>query len=581
MPAAVVKGIILSISIITALSFAVLENPQVQIWLEEQRRKIADMLRSFGEEFDPETRRVAEAFAYEGKTPATDDGLRREVSGSKEATAIATGSSLSGRSDTIRRIPVKGPSDPDEAEERKRKGREYLARRNQQMYDLQQRRKTAKAEGAATPPSPTSFDAMVDNEGKLKQPHVSEEEMPAPPSAEPVPKETREKVREAEQQLVKPLLAAEASNSGVSGYQMGSRFADPFGDEYALERSLTPKPPVPPKIALEQEKPSGESQTRTLGAQRMPGSYSPLPTEPQQALPQANDDREALSYDEQLAIALSLSEAESSTNAATVRQRQHDDDHELRAAIAASLKEMDGQQAAHAIEHAEPLTPHPVIQQTQRHLLDIDDVPPSPPRTVLQPQSTPWDNARFTLAHEPSGSAQAHAESAPSETTEDLYSVTPQLTRARLASFEAQQSPSDLAGTQMLPQPAIEASFYSAPSSVSPTPGSRTTDNEPPQLINFAEAQAQSPTSRSPTLGFRSVSNSEIFASLAGSRTLSQAPSHTTSDVEVIDLDEDSDVDMLSESGIATPESWSEVGSQDGEESEVDPRKRRQLQASS
>jgi hypothetical protein len=39
------------------------------------------------------------------------------------------------------------------------------------------------------------------------------------------------------------------------------------------------------------------------------------------------------------------------------------------------------------------------------------------------------------------------------------------------------------------------------------------------------------------------------------------------SDVEVIDVLEDSDVDMLSEEGdgVATPDSWTEVGSQDGE----------------
>ena len=77
----------------------------------------------------------------------TVTGLKREAEGSRDAAALATGRSMSDAS-TIRRIPIKGPADPNEAEERRRKGREYLARRNQQMLELQQRRKAAaKAEG--------------------------------------------------------------------------------------------------------------------------------------------------------------------------------------------------------------------------------------------------------------------------------------------------------------------------------------------------------------------------------------------------------------------------------------------------
>ena len=59
------------------------------------------------------------------------------------------------------------------------------------------------------------------------------------------------------------------------------------------------------------------------------------------------------------------------------------------------------------------------------------------------------------------------------------------------------------------------------------------------------------------------------------SRTHSRARSEV-SNVEVVDLLEDSDVDMLSEEGdgIATPDSWTEVGSQDGEESEAEQGRR-------
>ncbi|KAI7480595.1 hypothetical protein KC367_g6470 [Hortaea werneckii] len=560
MPAAVVKGIIVSISIITALSIAVLENPQVQTWLEEQRRKIAEMLRSVGEELDPESRRMAEAFAFEGKTPANHEGLRREVSGSKEAAAVATGRSMSGSSSTVRRITVVGPNEPGDAEERRRKGREYLARRDQQMYELHQRRKAAKADGGATPPTPTSFDAMVDHEGNLKGPEMSEMKLPAPPAQDPIAKgTTSRKLNEGHR--AQPQMVAESSNHGNSGWETGARLANPFDDEYMVERSGVFKPPIPPKIALEDER---EHPERTV-----PGAFVNEPS-------QESCDREELSYEEQLAIALSLSEAETTANTATVRQSPQDDDSEMRAAIAASLREMDGAQAAHAIAHAESLTPNLQTQFNQPHLLDMD-VPPSSP--VSNEQTIDFNQQCWRRLHshaslpvgQPFGHGQGQVEEAPSETTDELYRVTPQLTRARLASFDAQQPP---------PDQALEASFYSAPSSAPPPPRSSTLDNEPQHLVDVSEAQAEGvPSSRSSTLDLKSDSVSEPFASLAGSRTMSPAPNGSISDIEVVDVEEDSDVDMLSESGIATPDTWTEVGSRDGEESEVDPREHRQLHA--
>ncbi|KAK4544532.1 hypothetical protein LTR36_004104 [Oleoguttula mirabilis] len=582
MPAAVLKGIILSISLITALSIAVLENPQIQEWLEEQRRKIAELLRSLGEELDPESRRAAEAFAYEGKTPATDDGLRREASGSKEATAVATGRSLSGSGPSIRRIPVKGPNHADEAEERRRKGREYLAKRNQLMHELQQKRKAvAILEGAATPPSPTSFDALVDSEGNLKGPAVEEMEvMPSPPAIEPVPEKVGRVMREVERQLVPPFSAGESSFS-VGGFQLGSQLADPFGDEYAMDRSQTPKPPVPPKVALDRE--------QQVEPHVMPGSYSPEPIEPQHA--QMEDGREELSYEEQLAIALSLSEADSSANAATVRQSQPEDDADLRAAIEASLRDMDGQQAAHAVAHAEPLTPQPSISNVQP-LVDL-----TPPSLTLTPEQqhgrSSWEALYYSPAPfsaDPFASAQPPA----SDTTDDeLYRVTPQLTRASLATLEAYQvastsSPAydrvrEAAETGLQPpQPAMEASFYSAPSSISPPPSTRTLDHEMPQEVADAPPElaaqegASTPTASPHSFGFHTDTDSETFASMcAGSRAQSVARSDV-SGVEVVDVIDDSDVDMLSEEGdgIVTPDSWTEVGSRDGEESEGDASER-------
>lgn len=546
----------------------------MQVWLEEQRRKIAELLRSIGEDLDPESRRAAEAFAYEGKTPATDDGLRREASGSKEAAAVATGRSLSGSGPTMKRIPVRGPSDPDEAEERRRKGREYLAKRNQQMHELQQKRKAAaKLEGTVTPPSPTSFDALVDSEGKLKGPAVEETEvLPSPPVFEPVSEKLRQDMREVERQLVQPMLVEESS-SGMSGFQMGSRLADPFSDEYAMERSQTPKPPVPPKVALDR----GESAE----SRGMPGSYSPLGTEAQQM--QMEGSSEELSYEEQLAIALSLSEAESSANAATVRQTQPDDDVDLRAAIQASLRDMDGQQAAHAVAHAEPFTPHPSSNDVQP-LVDL--TPPSPTISPQQRQvRSDWE-ALFDRSSSHSYETSALAQPPASETDDELYRVTPELTRARLATLDAQQTSStssiayepvgETADTSLQPPPpVVDASFYSAASSISPPPSSQTFAHETPEPPNVPQEQLQresvnTPRSNSSSFGFQTDTDSETFASVSGSRAQSVAQSEV-SGVEVVDVIDDSDVDMLSEEGdgIVTPDSWSEVGSRDGEESEV------------
>lgn len=582
-------GIIVSLSIIAALSIAVLENPQVQEWLEQQRVKIAELLRSIGEDLDPESRRQAEAFAYEGRAPITDVGLKRESEGSKEAAAVATGRSLSGSSGTIRRIPVQGPTDPDEAAERRRKGREYLAKRNQQLIELQERRKAAKGKERATELStPTSFDALVDEDGKLKTPT---KECGDPRLIDPVPERIREEMREVERQLVQPLLAAESSRSnGLQGFEMGSKLTNPFEDEYAMdmERSETPKPPVPPKLELDRDdRRNGMVFDSAHDDHRvgvvMPGSFDPVPSAAEEG---ANPNPEQLTYEEQLAIALSLSEAESA-NAATVRQRsQAEENDHLQAAIAASLKDMDDQQASHAVVHAEPLTPQPVSVKPEP-LVDL--TPPSP---TIQPQNSgvrsEWKQL-FDPSFSPSNEPLSLAQPPSSEVSEDeLYRITPQLTRAHLASLDVRQSspsPSvpydpvrEAADSQAHwaepAQPAPEASFYSA--SASPPCCYRTMG--PQTVPEPAAATAELPTregAQTPitvatsSFGFETDSDSETFASVMGSRAPSRAQS-ALSDVEIIDVTGESDVDMISEDGdgIATPDSWTEVGSRDGEESE-------------
>ncbi|KAK3670821.1 hypothetical protein LTR78_009265 [Recurvomyces mirabilis] len=575
MPAAVVKGIIISISIITALGIAVLENPQLQAWLEEQRQKIVVLLRSLGEELDPESRRQAEAFAYEGRTPATDDGLRREASGSRDAAALATGRRLSGASNTVRRISVRGPNE-DEAEERRRKGREYLARRNRQMIEMQERRKIVYNDGLVTPSSPTSFDQMVNEEGSLRgNTTASGTETPleilSPRPFPSVPASVQGQMEQAERQLDQAIME-EATPTTSRAFLAGALFANPFSDEFELDRSETPRPRVPPKIAIEED-------AEMTDALAIPGSFN-TPIEVSSHAPEEGN--EELTYEEQLAIALSLSEAESS-NSATVRQGraagEHDD--ELQAAIEASLREMDSNQAAHAISTEQPLTPRPRAVQPQP-LVDL--TPPSPRAAPVQPEVRRDWEALFDPACAPSEVAVAFNESAPSEASDELYRVTPELTRARLASFDAQQREqapnSDItdarydpvreaAGSHTLspePRPTMESSFYSAPSSISHVPSSSNTLDREPEVI---EAEAIPTGAHTPTTHtLRSDSDSDTFASL--SRPESRAPSHAPSEVssiEIVDLEEDSDVDMLSEegNGVSTPDSWTEVGSRDGE----------------
>lgn len=644
-----VPGIIITVSLIAALGIAVLENPQVQEWLEEQRRRLQELLRSLGEELDPESRRTAEAFAFEGRTPTNDEGVRREVKGSREAAAVATGSSMSGAG-AVRRIPVHGPGDPDEAEERRRKGREYLARRNQQMHELQQKRRAVVVDGNVVPPSPTSFDAFVDEDGKLKDIEMVDRTVPSPPTVDPDAENEKREMREIGRQLVQPLLAGESSSS-ASAFQMGASLANPFSDEYEMDRSETPRPPVPPKVQLERgdhaDTPSmpgsyvyearkgnhtlqdyqmqlmlleQQNKKRTLLAQQEQDyvnhmrsaetrnayavDHNSQPRNLQAPQPLSEEDHDQLSYEEQLAIALSLSEAESAT-AATVRQVEpEEDDTALRAAIAASLRDMDDQQAAHAIAHAGPMTPQPrrlqsgdktpwshgPSMQPDQPLVDL--TPPSPSMQANRPQARNDWQAVFDLQFSPSHEPLTLAPPPPASEagTDDLYRVTPELTRARLATLDAQQDaphssgssiPYDpvreAAGEQQPSQVPMEASFYSAP--VSPA-RSMTLERETPQLVEMTEAPPRAtepaPASESSTFGFRTDSESDTFASIGPSREQSR-PRSEFSGVEVIDVVDDSDVDMLSEEGdgIVTPDSWTEVGSRDGEsEAEEESRSR-------
>jgi hypothetical protein len=553
----------------------VLENPQVQQWLDQQRRHLAELLRTLGPDLDPQSRREAEAFAFEGRTPSNDEAIRREAQASREAAAVATGRSLGSTASALRRIPIAGPGDEEAAEERRRLGREYLARRNREMMELQEKRGISSPAAEEPPASPTSFDAMVDREGKLK---ASDMELPAVPDAEPESEKPAQEMRQLEQ----PEPVAPAPSTGGWGWQLGAALANPFGDEFELERSITPRPPVvPPKIKLE-TKPTPEV------AQQVPQEQHDPETR-----------HEELSYEEQMAIAMSLSEAETSMPSATVRQNNPEEpDADLRAAIEASLRDMDGQQAAHAIEHGAPVTPR-LMAQSKQPLVDL--TPDSP---ISTPQELPRGDWTSLFGHSVWSDEQKAADppiSVPPQAVDtdedDLYSATPQLTRARLAVHDSSQGTSQASSSsrpydpvheaafvqqQQQLQAPLEASFYSAHSQSNSQPTSHTM-SDAPQLIDVSERRSplavvnHTPTvrSRASSVTLDSTSSSsEVFTSLPAisreqtpPRPASSAPRSEMSDVEVIDLSEDSDVDMLSEEGdgVATPDSWTEVGSQDGE----------------
>jgi hypothetical protein len=485
---------------------------------------------------------------------ANDEGLRNEAAASQQAAALATGRRLSSPS-TIRRIPIKGPTDPDEAEERRRKGREYLAQRNQQMYELQQRRKAAaRANGDATPPTPT-FDALVDSTGMLKTPDEEEEKelpmLPSPPTNEPVSGDVRAEMKEVARDLSQPMLAEGPSSSG---WQVGSAFANPFGDEFEMERSITSKPPVPPKIALERV-PDPEISVPEGLEELTPIEPRPEP-EPV--------DHSHLSYEEQLAIALSLSEQDSPANAAGQAHTRSTEEHQnVQAAIAASLKDIEDRSASQPLVDLSPSTP------------------------IVSPQRSDWErmfdsNRSINTSRLP----PSNSNDAQSEMSDELYRVTPQLTRARLANLEAQQGTTrsslpfdpvrDAASitVQAAAQDTMDASFYSAFDDVSPAAPPADNNNNT-QLIDVSDTPQEDGT-KTPTtqahssFGFQTDSDTETFASIsqpASSRAQSR-PRSEMSGIEVVDVDEDSDADVLSDDegdGVTTPDSWSEVGSRDGE----------------
>ncbi|GAB7354607.1 hypothetical protein MBLNU459_g5046t1 [Dothideomycetes sp. NU459] len=610
MPAPLAKGIIITLSLLAAIGVAVLENPQVKEWIEEQRRKIAEALRSLGEELDPQARRQAEAFAYEGQLPSQTP---QESVGIANAIAVATGRDTNDSEVGRRNRPssVSRKSDPIDAAERRRLGREYLARRNQEMLDIQERNKMRKSSSLENPPPADklpSFDNLVNEDGSLK---LSEKQLPSPPAAEPERSSTEHDYSEKRIPIeeigfvpMESVLSREMDkfvhqedtnkyrckvsnctklfkginywqrhfetrhqdiyeqekrdSSNENGFQTGSRFANPFGDEFELsepsllDRSTTPKPPVPPKIAIGHD---SSSTVREIAVQE---------DEP---------DLDGLTYEEQLARALSLSLAESAAERRVILARTEETDPDLAAAIAASLAdEEETRRKSRDLGSAQlvDLTPDPPVSVPQSQDLDMPRHKPF----VVEPGS--WTNV-YAGSREDARETHSHNDS-----NDELYFLSPQLT---------QRQPTPISEAVVTPpyDPVHEAANKQA----SPPPLS-----SPPMLLDLsaaapqtsiaslidlhADAQAQrqeephTPTTAtlSPAMSRDSITfpsdaseTEDEFASVAS------GPSNAQSEGSLIDVDADMDVQSVADSsddeggdGVITPGSWTDVGSEIGSE---------------
>ena len=501
-------GILISISIIAALSLAVLENPQVHAWIEQQRRALVDLLRSVGQELDPESRRQAEAFAFLNRTPESNEMSRRH------GASTATGRSLSGQN-TTRRVPVTGPTSASEAEERRRKGREYLAKRNQDIWELQQRVQGGAKASDANPPRSTHFDAMVDNEGKLRV--VEGGTFSVQSAVSSASGQAGGDVKEMEGSLTQPLQA------GHSCPSPNEQTGNPFGDEHALDTDQSHTPRLQPKTSL------GRCRQEVLEhaqISRMPGRFTPQPAEAD--VPYSASTADSLSYEEQLAIALSLSEAEEAARNPTSGGSVGavDEREAINAAIQASLED--------CAPVSEPL---------------IDFAAHNASNWSVNPG---FGGVVSSLSHRTDASVEnIAAQEHDVDGSDEIHLTRPaQLTQAHLASLH----------TGMMPAP-----FHHTNSrTVAPYDPVR----EAARLYHGTEhsRRDQNPRSNEHASSTEPHTAPSILDSSSASREASTFGN--VSDVEVVDLLGDSDDVSLSAGegdGIMTPDSWTEVGSRDGE----------------
>ena len=412
------------------------------------------------------------------------------MTGSENAVAIATGRDTQGDAVT-RRLEMSSSQTAVDLAERRRLGREYLARRNQDMLNRQSSRRSIPIDG---PESDTVLDEKTPVEENAMSPSTTFDQL------------VNEDGTLTEK---RPIVTTEKA------FEAGSRYGNPFGDEFEMSETVhaeqPSKPPVPPKIALDK-------------APAVTIREEPVPRE------EIEEDLQNLSFEEQLARALSLSMNNNRINLSEQEVSSHQDDPDLAAAIYESLREAESSQAR---------------QSTKSSVSEL-----------------------IKKSFEP-------------ETDDELYYLSPQHTQAKLAS-QSQYDPVPQGATQDSSSPFQSfAAISGTPSTQSRNTTERSAFGEE-NLIDFDESHVQrsadvvssttdaetssslEPRSDAESSGFNSDSENDEFASLAPSE-ISRPHSVAQSEGSLIEV-EDVDIDSMSDDdGIRTPGSWTDVASQVGD----------------
>lgn len=278
-----------------------------------------------------------------------------------------------------------------------------------------------------------SFDSIVDQNGSLRHDITPEDnmektlELPSPPKDEP-------------RSFGKKIAIEESMKPISSGFDVGSRWANPFGDEFELEDTgyATPKaraPSVPPKIALDDPAISVPDLLHMNKGKQPESSVRHVPIDD----PEEQEIPDDMSYDEQLARALSLSLADEQKKRESIHMEENDPD--LAAAIAASLADKH----AHTQKYVQLKIDAKMekMQDTlQQHMAKFADtrssVRPSQPKRVLQsvdfshqpPTSAPQPEMTHATPRTPTMDAPAQSSF---DDHDSMYSLSPEYKAARLA----------------------------------------------------------------------------------------------------------------------------------------------------
>ncbi|KAG9545636.1 hypothetical protein KCU79_g16371, partial [Aureobasidium melanogenum] len=181
-------------------------------------------------------------------------------------------------------------------------------------------------------------------------------------------------------------IPVQEANVVETAFNTGSRYGNPFGDEFELSgtldsRSPTPKPPVPPKIAIEDT-----HKTRKLSVTQKEPSVRQIPVLGPDDYRPTN-----LSYEEQLVRAMSLSLAESEEAARQARAlEQEQRDKDFAAAVAASLADVERtRQKDQQKEELVNLTPDHPVSKSAADYTDEELYTVSPRITSRRPVTIP------------------------------------------------------------------------------------------------------------------------------------------------------------------------------------------------